>query len=197
MYKTLGDDTGMSNGHMSKTSTVGDGINYDAEPETKAPPSSRVSHLELVRVIERMYRRYLDRLRVDLTRLGAEDISPAHAMLLFTIGDDDLSVRDLMDRGHYLGSNASYSLKQLVQFGYVDRTPSPRDRRSARIRLTDKGKRLCEAITAADEINQNLIVRNDRDHLALEETLNTLRRLEVVWATGLQQHDNRLDVNRF
>jgi DNA-binding MarR family transcriptional regulator len=197
MYKTLGDDTGMSNGHTNKTRTAGDSINYGAVPSAKTEPSSRVSHLELVRVIERMYRRYLDRLRVDLTRLGAEDISPSHAMLLFTIGDDDLSVRDLMDRGHYLGSNVSYSLKQLVQFGYVNRTPSPRDRRSARISLTEKGKRLCEVITAADEINQNLIVRDDRDHQALEETLNTLRRLEVVWATGLQQHDNRLDSSRF
>ncbi|TYC53073.1 winged helix DNA-binding protein [Rhodobacterales bacterium] len=153
-------------------------------------PYSSANHFELVRVIERMYRRYLDRLRVDLSRIGADDISPSHAMLLFTIGDDDLSVRDLMDRGHYLGSNASYSLKQLVQSGYVDRTASARDRRSARIRLTEKGHKLCNAITAADEINQNQIVRNDRDRHALEETIAMLRKLEVVWATDIQQHSS-------
>ncbi|MCV0425415.1 MAG: winged helix DNA-binding protein, partial [Roseibium sp.] len=105
--------------------------------------------------------------------------------------------RDLMDRGHYLGSNASYSLKQLVQTGYVDRTPSPRDRRSARIRLTDKGKKLCETIKTADDVNQNLIVRDERDRRALEETLTMLRRLEVVWATSLQRHDTRLDAKQF
>lgn len=145
----------------------------------------KVTHLELVRIIERMHRRYLDRLRLDLNRLGADDISPSQVMLLFTIGDNDLSVRDLLDRGHYLGSNASYSLKQLVQAGYVDRTPSQRDRRSARIKLTDKGKNLCEDVRTADEANQRLIVRNERDLLALQETVNTLRRLEVAWATGL------------
>ncbi|WP_244313625.1 MarR family transcriptional regulator [Stappia sediminis] len=132
-----------------------------------------------------MHRRYLDRLRLDLNRLGADDVSPSQVMLLFTIGDNDLSVRDLLDRGHYLGSNASYSLKQLVQAGYVDRTPSQRDKRSARIKLTDKGKSLCEDVRAADEANQRLIVRNERDLLALQETVNTLRRLEVAWATGL------------
>ncbi|WP_162854989.1 MarR family transcriptional regulator [Stappia sp. BW2] len=161
--------------------------------EKSTVQTSQANHFELVRVIERMYRRYLDRLRVDLIRIGADDISPAHAMLLFTIGDDDLSVRDLMDRGHYLGSNASYSLKQLVQSDYVDRTASARDRRSARIRLTDKGKTLCRAIKAADEVNQNQIVQSDKDLRALEETFALLRRMEVIWATDLQQSPLRLD----
>ncbi|MHA7776927.1 MarR family transcriptional regulator [Roseibium sp. M-1] len=143
-----------------------------------------------------MYRRYLDRLRIDLIRIGAEDISPAHAMLLFTIGDDDLSVRDLMDRGHYLGSNASYSLKQLVQSGYVDRTASARDRRSARIRLTEKGKLLCNAIKAADEVNQDQVVQSENDLRALGDTFAMLRKLEILWATDLQQSSPRLEVNR-
>jgi len=170
-----------------------------AESDMRAEmnPYSHANHFELVRVIERMYRRYLDRLRVDLIRIGADDISPSHAMLLFTIGDDDLSVRDLMDRGHYLGSNASYSLKQLVQSGYVDRTASARDRRSARIRLTDKGKTLCQAIKSADEVNQAQIVRNERDRMALEETFALLRKLEVIWATDLQQRNGRMGVNGF
>ena len=197
MQKTAIDQTRVTNGQQNQANQVGDTISYDIATVAKTDLYSRVNHFELVRVIERMYRRYLDRLRVDLIRIGAEDISPAHAMLLFTIGDDDLSVRDLMDRGHYLGSNASYSLKQLVQSGYVDRTPSPRDRRSARIRLTDKGKKLCKTIKAADDVNQNLIVRDERDRRALEETLTMLRRLEVVWATSLQQHDTRLDAKQF
>jgi len=197
MHKTFVDAAHGSNGHADNVTTTEDNIRYEAETASKTIPHKGVDHFELVRIIERMYRRYLDRLRVDLIRIGADDISPSHAMLLFTIGDDDLSVRDLMDRGHYLGSNASYSLKQLVQSGYVDRSASPRDRRSARIRLTDKGKRLCEAIKSADEINQNLIVRNERDLSALEETLRMLRRLEVLWATDLQQHNARIGSSQF
>ncbi|MDN3719218.1 winged helix DNA-binding protein [Roseibium salinum] len=187
MHKTFVDAAQEANERADNVSSAEENIRYGVDEVARIVARKDVDHFELVRIIERMYRRYLDRLRVDLIRLGADDISPSHAMLLFTIGDDDLSVRDLMDRGHYLGSNASYSLKQLVQSGYVDRTASPRDRRSARIRLTDKGKRLCEAIRAADEFNQDLIVRDEQDHNAFEETLRMLRRLEVLWATDLQQ----------
>jgi len=169
----------------------------ELDATTGTTTSSHVNHFDLVRIIERMYRRYLDRMRIDLIRIGADDISPPHAMLLFTIGHDDLSVRDLMDRGHYIGSNASYSLKQLVQSGYVDRTASARDRRSARIRLTEKGKTLCRAIKAADEANQEHVVQSEKDLQALEETFAMLRKLEVLWATDLQQVPSRMDVNRF
>ncbi len=200
MHKIFTDAPQQINGRIKIPKPKVDENTYKiAESDMRAEmnPYSHANHFELVRVIERMYRRYLDRLRVDLIRIGADDISPSHAMLLFTIGDDDLSVRDLMDRGHYLGSNASYSLKQLVQSGYVDRTASARDRRSARIRLTDKGKSLCKAIKSADEVNQSQIVRNERDRMALEETFALLRKLEVIWATDLQQRNGRMGVNGF
>ncbi|WP_460080589.1 MarR family winged helix-turn-helix transcriptional regulator [Roseibium sp. LAB1] len=200
MHKVLEDATRDMNGHVTQTKPlVEDTISHSGygERDRTSPQATQANHFELVRVIERMYRRYLDRLRVDLIRIGADDISPAHAMLLFTIGDDDLSVRDLMDRGHYLGSNASYSLKQLVQSGYVDRTASARDRRSARIRLTEKGKMLCRAIKAADEVNHDQIVRSEKDLKALEDTFALLRKLEVLWATDLQQSPLRLDGTRF
>ncbi|MBA5777582.1 winged helix DNA-binding protein [Stappia sp. F7233] len=145
------------------------------------------THLELVRIIERMHRRYLDQLRLELNGIGADDISPAQVMLLFTIGNYELSVRDLLDRGHYLGSNASYNLKQLVQAGYIDRTASQRDRRSARIRLTEKGRQLCLAVESADAAYQRTIVRTENEQKALENTIDTLRRLEVAWATNLHR----------
>jgi|GEM_PF-1478317 len=201
MHKIFTDAPQQINGRIDTPKPEVEINTYDVamEPDRKTEinPYAHANHFELVRVIERMYRRYLDRLRVDLIRIGADDISPSHAMLLFTIGDDDLSVRDLMDRGHYLGSNASYSLKQLVQSGYVDRTASARDRRSARIRLTDKGRMLCKAIKAADEVNQAQIVRSERDRMALEETFALLRKLEVIWATDMQQRNGPLDGNGF
>ncbi len=199
MQKILDQVAQGMNGHAATSELLVDrhgGERNEADRNTSTPTASHFNHLELVRVIERMYRRYLDRLRVDLIRIGSDDISPSHAMLLFTIGDDDLSVRDLMDRGHYLGSNASYSLKQLVQSGYVDRTASERDRRSARIRLTEKGKQLCRTIKAADEVNQAHLVQSEADLRSLEQTFAVLRKLEVLWATDLQQSSPRLNGNR-
>jgi len=197
MHKVFEETTLSMNGHATNAKPEIEDAGTNSETIGRGTPAtSHVNHFDLVRVIERMYRRYLDRLRIDLIRIGADDISPAHAMLLFTIGDDDLSVRDLMDRGHYLGSNASYSLKQLVQAGYVDRTASARDRRSARIRLTEKGRKLCSAIKAADEVNQDQVVQSEKDLQALGDTFAMLRKLEVLWATDLQQASPRLEVNR-
>src|SRR5271154_2594632 len=101
---------------------------------------------DLPRLIERMHRRFLDVLRVELTRKGINDISPVQAMMLGSIGGEEISVRDLIERGYYLGSNASYNLKHLVDGGYVDRQASARDRRSARLKLSAKGKDILDAL---------------------------------------------------
>lgn len=145
-----------------------------------------VTHLEIARVIERAHRRFLDLLRMELTRLGTDDISPSQVMLLFTIGSDELSVRDLLERGHYLGSNASYNLKQLVDSGYVDRSASPRDRRSARLRLTEKANQLCEAIRTVHDNFHRQTVRDEAEAQELVTAYNVLRRLEILWTSSLR-----------
>lgn len=151
-----------------------------------------VAHLELVRIVERVYRRYLDLLRNDLTRLGVDDVSPSQVMMLFTIGDDDLSVRDLIDRGHYLGSNASYNLKRLVECSYVDRSASLRDKRAARIRLSEQGRRLCELIRKIDEGYHRLAVRGDEQTKEFAIAFMTLRRLEHIWTNAARYGEARL-----
>lgn len=78
MHKVLEDATRDMNGRVSRTEPmVEESVNHSAygERERIAAPASQANHFELVRVIERMYRRYLDRLRVDLIRIGADDIS--------------------------------------------------------------------------------------------------------------------------
>ncbi len=145
-----------------------------------------VTHLELARVVERIHRRYADILRVELTRMGVHDVSAQQVMLLFTIGHDELTVRDLLDRGHYLGSNASYNLKQLVDGGYVDRAASPRDRRSARISLTRRGHGLCDTLRGVDESYHRLVTRDEDEVRDLEVCFRTLRRIEHVWTNALR-----------
>ncbi|MGA0562230.1 MarR family transcriptional regulator [Ancylobacter sp. VNQ12] len=145
-----------------------------------------VTHLEIARLIERAHRRFLDLLRIELARLGTDDISPSQVMLLFTIGNDELSVRDLLERGHYLGSNASYNLKQLVDAGYVHRSASLRDRRSARLRLTSKAQHLCDSIRSMhDNVHRNG-GREESEAYELGITYTVLRRLEILWTGSLR-----------
>lgn len=143
-----------------------------------------ITHLEIARLIERAHRRFLDLLRVELARLGTDDISPSQVMLLFTIGQDELSVRDLLERGHYLGSNASYNLKQLVDAGYVHRSASLRDRRSARLRLTAKAQSLCDAIRTMHDNRQGS--GDDNEVYELGVAYGVLRRLEILWTGSLR-----------
>lgn len=155
--------------------------------ETTDPPTVR--HLDLARDVERLHRRYLDHLRSELMKLGVDDVSPAQVLMMFTIGNDELSVRDLLGRGNYLGSNASYNLKRLFDAAYIERQASSRDRRSARIKLAVKGHDLCATIRSIDQGYQQLIVRDAQELRDLETTVRTLRRIEVMILTSMKYGD--------
>lgn len=170
---------------------LGNGFNGDPpdgirqlEAES-GPARAPVSQLDLARMVERVSRRFLDYLRLELSKLGVDDISPSQVMVLFTIGSGEIAVRDLLDRGHYVGSNASYNLKQLVESGYLERGASPRDRRLARISLSPKGQLLVERLKLLDETSQFGQGLDDLD-TDLQTTHDTLRRLEQWWGDALR-----------
>ncbi|MDE2028957.1 MAG: MarR family transcriptional regulator [Alphaproteobacteria bacterium] len=143
-------------------------------------PSSLQAAQDLPRLIERMHRRYLDVVRIELARRGFNDISPVQAMMLGAIGNDQISVRDLIERGHYLGSNASYNLKNLVDGGYVSRQSSARDRRSALLKVTPKGNEILSALSA---LNTQMAEGDTGD---LDAARQTLRKLERRWTDAVR-----------
>jgi len=143
-----------------------------------------ITHFELGRTLERANRRFATFLQAEMTRLGVREIGPAHAMLLMTIGNDELSVGQLMDRGPYGGTNLSYYLKQLGECGYVERIPLPRDRRTIRVRLTKKAQDLCADLTEVAAKYHKLVTGDPEDMRRLEVAFQTLDRLERAWATA-------------
>ncbi len=156
-----------------------------------ASPASNVAlYRDIARVIDHMQRRLHDVVRVELGRIGVDDISPMQVLMLLNIGEDELSVRDLMERGYYLGSNASYNLKHLVEQGYVDRAASQRDRRAARLRLSEKGEWLCTEIGKLENRQATQLLRNQADGADLETTYRMLRRLERMWG-DVVRYDGR------
>lgn len=103
-------------------------------------------YLRTLRHLERLHRLLLDVIRDEFERKADADINSVQALLLYNIGDSDLTAGELSSRGYYLGSNVTYNLKKLVAGGYIDQKRSHQDRRSVRIRLTDKGKLICTTI---------------------------------------------------
>src|SRR5262245_61851697 len=108
--------------------------------------SLKPQYLEAVSRVERLHRRLLDLIKDEFDRMGWDDINPVQALLMFNIGDAEMTAGELRSRGYYLGSNVSYNLKKLVETGYIFQERSRADRRSVRIRLTPKGEEVAEVI---------------------------------------------------
>src|SRR5713101_5708174 len=99
----------------------------------------RATYLEALTLVERLHRRLLDVIKDEFERRSRSDINSVQALLLYNIGEKELTAGELRTRGYYLGSNVSYNLKKLVEMGFLDHQRSRIDRRSVRIKLTEKG----------------------------------------------------------
>ncbi|HJZ32890.1 MAG TPA: winged helix DNA-binding protein [Hyphomicrobiaceae bacterium] len=96
-------------------------------------------YLRALRLIERLNRLLLEVIKAEFDRHGGADINSVQALLLYNMGDHELTAGELKSRGYYLGSNVSYNLKKLVEMGYLHYKRSDTDRRSVRVSLTPKG----------------------------------------------------------
>jgi len=106
----------------------------------------RGEYLQALRLIERLHRLLLDVIKDEFDRAGGSDINSVQALLLYNIGESELTAGELKTRGYYLGSNVSYNLKKLVDMGYIHYKRSDIDKRSVRVSLTQKGKDACEIV---------------------------------------------------
>lgn len=139
-------------------------------------------YLELTRLIERLHRRFLDLIRAELNRLGIRDINSVQALLLANIGDEQIAIRDLVERGYYQGSNVSYNIKKLAEMGYLDQERSTHDRRSVSIRLTEKALNVVGHIR---DLEKKIAGQLDDENFGTAEIDNVcqaLRRIERTWS---------------
>lgn len=108
-------------------------------------------YLESLQLVERLHRRLLDVIKDEFDRNGRSDINAIQALLLFNIGNAELTAGELRSRGYYLGSNVSYNLKKLVELGFINHQRSRIDRRSVRVSLTPKGAAVAEIVAGLYE----------------------------------------------
>ena len=108
--------------------------------------SFRTEYLTALRLVERLHRLLLDVIKDEFDRQGGADLNSVQALLLYNIGESELTAGELKTRGYYLGSNVSYNLKKLVDMGYIHYKRSDIDRRSVRVSLTQKGMDACAVV---------------------------------------------------
>ncbi|MYM56503.1 MarR family winged helix-turn-helix transcriptional regulator [Thalassovita mangrovi] len=145
------------------------------------------SYLEALALVERLHRLLLDVIKDEFERIGVLDINAVQALLLFNIGDNEVTAGELKSRGYYQGSNVSYNLKKLVEMGYMHHHRCEVDRRSVRVRLTSKGRHIRDVVAAlfarhADGLQAKGVLGPD----GVTEISNSLRRVERYWADQIR-----------
>ena len=140
------------------------------------------NYLELTRIIERMHRRFLDVLRAELARMEVKDLNAVQALLLSNIGEEEIVIRDLVERGYYQGSNVSYNIKKLTEQGYLDQARSEHDKRSVRVKLTEKALGVVARIRELEEKNAAAFATTGISEADVESAAESLRKIERVWS---------------
>ena len=141
------------------------------------------AYYETIHVIERLHRQSLDVLKLELDRLGIQDINNVQSLILYSIGSDQLTVGELTLRGYYLGSNVSYNLKKMVESGYLVQERSLHDRRSVRIKVSAKGAALRTKLDDFFDRDGQALVANGLNTEQLTLLGDMLHKLERFWAS--------------
>jgi DNA-binding MarR family transcriptional regulator len=138
-------------------------------------------YYDSITLIERLHRQFLDVLKVELERAGILDISNVQSMILYNIGTDELTVGELTMRGFYLGSNVSYNVKKMVENGYLMQERSIHDKRSVRVRLSDKGRKLNEGLSRLYKRHEERLIAAGLTDDRLQTMNQVLHDLEAFW----------------
>ncbi len=147
----------------------------------------RPVYLEALTMVERLHRRLLDVIKDEFDRRGRNDVNSVQALLIYNIGDKELTAGELRTRGYYLGSNVSYNVKKLVEMGYLHHARSRIDRRSVRISLTDKGQEVHDIVSSL--YNKHITTVEQIGGISSDEFVQlnqSLSRLERFWTDQIR-----------
>jgi DNA-binding MarR family transcriptional regulator len=140
-------------------------------------------YYETVLIVERVHRQFLEVIKAELKHLAIQDINNMQALILYNIGQDEMTVGELTARGYYLGSNVSYNVKEMVENGYLTQERSPHDRRSVRVKLSDKGLALHKKLVEHLERQVAALPGANITADELTKSSETLRKLERFWTS--------------
>lgn len=159
--------------------------------EMKVGPGSQktfmTGYLEALALVERLHRLLLDVIKDEFERVGVLEINAVQALLLFNIGENEVTAGELKSRGYYQGSNVSYNLKKLVEMGYMHHQRCEIDRRSVRVRLTQKGRDVRDILASlfqrhAEGLESHAVVGPN----GMDDINGSLKRVERYWSDQIR-----------
>ena len=145
--------------------------------------SNKQAYLEAMILAERLHRQFLDVIEVELRRHGIADINGVQGLMLFNIGEDEPSVGEVIKRGYYLGTNATYNIHKAVEAGYLIHERSTTDRRAFRVKLSPRGKALWRIVDAMVTRQSDALLGSEIS-AEFQVAYSTLQRLESAGRTA-------------
>lgn len=144
-------------------------------------------YLEALSLVERLHRLLLDVIKDEFERVGVLEINAVQALLLFNVGENEVTAGELKSRGYYQGSNVSYNLKKLVDMGYMHHQRCEIDRRSVRVKLTEKGRHVRNTVAElfsrhAEGLQTKKVITPE----GIEDINTALRRVERYWSDQIR-----------
>jgi DNA-binding MarR family transcriptional regulator len=144
-------------------------------------------YLDALALVERLHRLLLDVIKDEFERVGMLEINAVQALLLFNVGDNEVTAGELKTRGYYQGSNVSYNLKKLVEMGFMHHQRCEIDRRSVRVRLTEKGREIRDVVgnlfaRHAEGLQNKGVLGMD----GIDQITTALRRVERYWTDQIR-----------
>ncbi|MBI3418992.1 MAG: winged helix DNA-binding protein [Proteobacteria bacterium] len=146
----------------------------------------RHAYLDTVLLIERLHRYYLEVIKIDLDKRNIQDINNVQALILYNIGEDEMTVGELTARGYYLGSNVSYNVKKMTENGYILQEKSPHDKRSIRVKLSEKGLTLHKMMKEQFQKQIGALASGNLSEQELGSMNDQLRKLERFWTNMMK-----------
>ncbi len=140
-------------------------------------------YYESVLLIERLHRHFLEVVKVDLDRHGIQDINNVQALILYNLGQDEMTIGELTARGYYLGTNVSYNVKKMFEANYLVQERSPHDRRSVRVKLSEKGLALHKQLQVYFEKQIGMLGEARLDDQELMGLIGSLKKVERFWSS--------------
>jgi len=167
-------------------------IHTDVDPQPEAGGTAHAtafmnSYLDSLTLVERLHRLLLDVIKDEFERVGMLEINAVQALLVFNVGDNEVTAGELKTRGYYQGSNVSYNLKKLVDMGFMHHQRSEIDRRSVRVSLTPKGRDVRKVLGALFATHAaGLMSKGVLDHKGIDDITASLRRVERYWTEQIR-----------
>jgi DNA-binding MarR family transcriptional regulator len=159
----------------------------NAAEAANEPVSLSEAFIKSLSLLEQAHRRLHDVVKDDLERNGERHLTGVQALLLYEIGEDETPASALRARGAFAGTSLSYNIKKLQDGGYLTQTRSKADKRTVRLRLTERGLKVRARVAGlfdrqASALEPTASVRPD-DLFQLNRTVS---RLERFWSDQIR-----------